>query len=67
MPLYVSDSNSVHHQESSTVHTEMGRGHWGFAEGLLASIAQLGSHWTDLHNISYFGVFGKYVEIIQDS
>jgi len=34
--LYVSDSFSVHHQESSNVHTATGICHTGFADCLLA-------------------------------
>jgi len=34
--LHVSDSISVHHQESSTVHTATGVGHTGYADCLLA-------------------------------
>ena len=30
------ESLSVHHQESSTVHTAIGRGHTGYADCLLA-------------------------------
>ena len=37
---HVSDRFSVHHQESSTVHTAIGISHIGFAECLLA-----GSGW----------------------
>jgi len=33
--LHVSDRFSVHHQESSTVHTATGIGHTGYADGLL--------------------------------
>jgi hypothetical protein len=39
--LHVSDSFSVHHQESSTVHTAIGICHIGFADCLLASSARL--------------------------
>jgi len=39
--LHVSDSLSVHHQESSTVHTAIGIYHTGFADFLLA-----GSGWN---------------------
>jgi hypothetical protein len=35
--LHVSDSSSVHHQESSTVHTAIGICHTGYADCLLAS------------------------------
>jgi len=35
--LHVSDSSSVHHQESSTVHTAIGICHTGCADCLLAS------------------------------
>jgi len=35
--LHVSDNISVHHQESSTVHTTIGTGHKSYAEFLLAS------------------------------
>ena len=35
--LHVSDSFSVHHQESSTVHTTIGICHTGYADCLLAS------------------------------
>ena len=35
--LHVSDSLSVRHQESSTVHTEIGICHRGFADCLLVS------------------------------
>jgi hypothetical protein len=34
--LHVSDSFSVHHQESSTMHTEIGICHTGYADCLLA-------------------------------
>ena len=34
--LHVSDSSSVHHQESSTVHTEISIYHTGFADCVLA-------------------------------
>jgi len=36
MTLHVSDINSVHHQESSTVHTATVIGHTGYADRLLA-------------------------------
>jgi len=39
--LHVSDSFSVHHQESSTLHTAVGRGHRGHGDCLLA-----GSGWN---------------------
>ena len=39
--LHVSDSFSVHHQESSTVHTAIGVCHTGYADCLLAE-----SEWT---------------------
>ena len=32
---------------------------------LSVRIEQLGSHWTDFHEIRYLGIFGKSVEIIQ--
>ena len=35
--LYVSDSFSVHHQESTTVHTAIGLCHTGYADCFLAS------------------------------
>ena len=35
--LHVSDSLSVHHQESSTVHTAIGICHTGYGDCLLAS------------------------------
>jgi len=35
--LHVSESLSVHHQESSTVHTAIGICHTGYADCLLAS------------------------------
>ena len=34
--LHISDSSSVHHQESSTVHTAIGVCHTGYADCLLA-------------------------------
>ena len=39
--LHVSDRFSVHHQESSTVHTVIGICHTGYADSLLA-----GSGWN---------------------
>jgi len=39
MTLHVSDSISVHYQESSTVHTAMGIGHTDFDDCLLAGSA----------------------------
>jgi len=39
--LHVSDSKSVHHQESSTVLTAIGKGHTDYADRLLA-----GSRWN---------------------
>jgi len=41
--LHVSDSFSVHHQESSTVHTAVGICHTGYGDCLLA-----GSRWNIL-------------------
>ena len=38
MTAHVSDSISVHHQESSTVHTAIGICHTGYADCLLTSI-----------------------------
>jgi len=37
MTVHVSDSISVHHQQSSTVHTAIGMCHTGYADCLLAS------------------------------
>jgi len=47
--LQVSDSFSVHHQESSTVHTATGICHTGFADYLLA-----GSGWNVLVHLVGF-------------
>ena len=39
--IHVSDSISVHHQESSTVHTVIGIGHTGYDDCLLVVIVLL--------------------------
>ena len=39
--LHVSDSFSVHHQESSTVHTAIGICHTDYADCLLASYSKI--------------------------
>jgi hypothetical protein len=56
--LHVSDSFSVHHQESSTVHTAIGVCHKGFADCLLA-----GSGWNILMPLasSQYNLYAIYL------
>jgi hypothetical protein len=53
--LHVSDRFSVHHQESSTVHTAIGICHTGYADCLLAGSDQdgTGSYRSFLLQVEY--------------
>jgi len=54
----VSDSISVHHQESSTIHRAIGIGHTGYANCLLASSQH------NLYDLDLFFYYDKHAPLL---